>query len=183
MQLKFTKMHGTGNDFVVIDLISQHYKLRSRDVRKLADRHFGVGCDQVLVVEPPQSPEVDFRSTDALACRILLWQRRAVAWGSRGQAASGNVSREGEQNGQEDSKKRVRHYAGVVDSGNYPRARPDDHPGRVRAPQRHHVRSPGAGPNGELGCRPSSGRDQASSWRRDDHGDRRAHVVFRDGPP
>jgi diaminopimelate epimerase len=61
MQLQFTKMHGTGNDFVVIDLISQHYTLRSRDVRKLADRHFGVGCDQVLVVEPPQSPEVDFR--------------------------------------------------------------------------------------------------------------------------
>lgn len=61
MLLQFTKMHGTGNDFVVIDLISQHYKLRSTDVRKLADRHFGVGCDQVLVVEPPQNPEVDFR--------------------------------------------------------------------------------------------------------------------------
>ncbi len=61
MLLKFTKMHGTGNDFVVIDLISQHYKMRSRDVRKLADRHFGVGCDQVLVVEAPQSPQVDFR--------------------------------------------------------------------------------------------------------------------------
>jgi diaminopimelate epimerase len=61
MQLYFTKMHGTGNDFVVIDLISQHYQLRSRDVRRLADRHFGVGCDQVLVVEPPQSPHVDFR--------------------------------------------------------------------------------------------------------------------------
>ena len=61
MQLQFTKMHGAGNDFVVIDLISQHYKLRSRDVRKLADRHFGVGCDQVLVVEAPQNPQVDFR--------------------------------------------------------------------------------------------------------------------------
>lgn len=61
MRLQFTKMHGTGNDFVVIDLISQHYNLQARDVRKLADRHFGVGCDQVLVVEPPQRPEVDFR--------------------------------------------------------------------------------------------------------------------------
>ncbi len=60
MLLKFTKMHGAGNDFVVVDLISQCYKLRSRDVRKLADRHFGVGCDQVLVVEPPRNPEVDF---------------------------------------------------------------------------------------------------------------------------
>ncbi len=61
MVLKFTKMHGAGNDFVVIDLISQRCKLRPRDIRKIADRHFGVGCDQVLLVEPPGSPEVDFR--------------------------------------------------------------------------------------------------------------------------
>jgi diaminopimelate epimerase len=61
MQLTFTKMHGTGNDFVVIDLITQHYKLRPQDIRKLADRHYGVGCNQVLVVEPPQNPQVDFR--------------------------------------------------------------------------------------------------------------------------
>jgi diaminopimelate epimerase len=61
MLLKFTKMHGAGNDFVVIDLISQRYKLRPRDVHKLADRRFGVGCDQVLVVEAPQNPGVDFR--------------------------------------------------------------------------------------------------------------------------
>ena len=60
MQLKFTKMHGAGNDFVVVDLISQRYRLRSRDVRRLADRHFGVGCDQVLVVEAPSNPQVDF---------------------------------------------------------------------------------------------------------------------------
>jgi len=61
MLLKFTKMHGAGNDFVVIDLISQRYRLRPRDVRKLADRRFGVGCDQVLVVEAPQNPGADFR--------------------------------------------------------------------------------------------------------------------------
>lgn len=61
MQLKFTKMHGAGNDFVVIDLISQRAKLRPRDIRLLADRHFGVGCDQVLVIEPPDRPDVDFR--------------------------------------------------------------------------------------------------------------------------
>ena len=54
-------MHGAGNDFVVIDLISQRYRLRGRDVRKIADRHFGVGCDQVLVVEAPRRPDVDFR--------------------------------------------------------------------------------------------------------------------------
>jgi diaminopimelate epimerase len=61
MLLKFTKMHGAGNDFVVIDLISQRCKLRPRDVKLLADRHFGVGCDQVLVVEAPSKPDVDFR--------------------------------------------------------------------------------------------------------------------------
>ncbi|MEZ5569635.1 MAG: diaminopimelate epimerase [Halioglobus sp.] len=61
MQLQFTKMHGAGNDFVVLDLISQHYKPRAADIRRLADRHYGIGCDQVLVVEAPRSPDVDFR--------------------------------------------------------------------------------------------------------------------------
>jgi len=54
-------MHGAGNDFVMIDLITQRFNLRPRHVRMLADRHFGVGCDQVLVVEPPRDPDVDFR--------------------------------------------------------------------------------------------------------------------------
>jgi diaminopimelate epimerase len=54
-------MHGAGNDFVMIDLVSQRGKLRPRDIRHIADRHFGIGCDQVLVVEPPGNPEVDFR--------------------------------------------------------------------------------------------------------------------------
>ncbi len=61
MILYFTKMHGAGNDFVMIDLVSQRGRLRRRDIRKIADRHFGVGCDQVLVVEPPRNPDVDFR--------------------------------------------------------------------------------------------------------------------------
>ncbi len=61
MQLKFTKMHGAGNDFVVIDLISQRCRLRPRDICKIADRHLGIGCDQVLMIEAPGNPEVDFR--------------------------------------------------------------------------------------------------------------------------
>jgi len=61
MLLKFTKMHGAGNDFVVIDLISQRYRPQKKDIRLLADRHFGIGCDQVLLVEAPDSPDVDFR--------------------------------------------------------------------------------------------------------------------------
>ncbi|MFT6051091.1 MAG: diaminopimelate epimerase [Halioglobus sp.] len=61
MQLKFTKMHGAGNDFVVIDLISQKGLLQPRHIRHLANRRTGIGCDQVLVVEPPTSADVDFR--------------------------------------------------------------------------------------------------------------------------
>lgn len=54
-------MHGAGNDFVMIDTISQRIKLRPRDIRRIADRRRGVGCDQVLLVEPPGQPEADFR--------------------------------------------------------------------------------------------------------------------------
>lgn len=61
MKLKFTKMHGAGNDFVVIDAISQHVDLTPAQWKMLADRRFGVGADQMLVVEKPQSPGVDFR--------------------------------------------------------------------------------------------------------------------------
>lgn len=61
MQLRFTKMHGLGNDFVVIDLITQRFKIRPHHIRKIADRHFGIGCDQVLLVEIPEQPDVDFR--------------------------------------------------------------------------------------------------------------------------
>ncbi len=60
MTLKFTKMQGLGNDFVVLDGIRQRVDLDPARVRALADRHFGVGCDQVLVVEPAQG-DADFR--------------------------------------------------------------------------------------------------------------------------
>lgn len=61
MKLKFTKMHGAGNDFVVIDAISQTLNFTPEQWKKLADRRFGVGADQMLVVEKPQSAGVDFR--------------------------------------------------------------------------------------------------------------------------
>ena len=61
MILKFTKMHGLGNDFVMLDLISQRCNLRAGHIRKLADRRHGIGCDQVLVIEAPEDPDVDFR--------------------------------------------------------------------------------------------------------------------------
>jgi len=61
MLVRFTKMHGLGNDFVVIDAISQRIRLTPEQVRALADRHRGIGCDQLLLVEPPTRPEMDFR--------------------------------------------------------------------------------------------------------------------------
>jgi diaminopimelate epimerase len=61
MKLKFTKMHGAGNDFVVIDAINQQVAFTPAQWQRLADRRFGIGADQMLVVEKPQSPGVDFR--------------------------------------------------------------------------------------------------------------------------
>ncbi|SEG82490.1 diaminopimelate epimerase [Marinobacterium lutimaris] len=61
MLVRFTKMHGLGNDFMVIDAISQRIRLSSDQVRSLADRNFGIGFDQLLLVEPPTRPEMDFR--------------------------------------------------------------------------------------------------------------------------
>lgn len=61
MPLKFTKMHGLGNDFVVFDAINQDVELSTEQVRRIADRRFGVGCDQLLLVEAAQQPGVDFR--------------------------------------------------------------------------------------------------------------------------
>ncbi len=61
MQIKFYKMHGNGNDFVVIDAIHQHIALSSEQIRFLADRHVGIGCDQLLLVEKPQGNEAEFR--------------------------------------------------------------------------------------------------------------------------
>ncbi|MEE8379852.1 MAG: diaminopimelate epimerase, partial [Gammaproteobacteria bacterium] len=60
MNLSFTKMHGLGNDFVVINAISQTVDLTPDQIRFIADRHLGVGCDQLLLVEPPESDDVDF---------------------------------------------------------------------------------------------------------------------------
>lgn len=61
MRLRFTKMHGLGNDFVVIDATRGPLELSAEGVRWLADRHFGVGCDQLLLVEAPTQAGVDFR--------------------------------------------------------------------------------------------------------------------------
>ncbi|WP_145008519.1 diaminopimelate epimerase [Pseudomonas oryzihabitans] len=61
MQLRFTKMHGLGNDFMVLDLISQHAHIQPKHVRQWGDRNTGIGFDQLLIVETPGTPDVDFR--------------------------------------------------------------------------------------------------------------------------
>jgi diaminopimelate epimerase len=61
VRLKFTKMQGVGNDFVVVDGVSRRIEITPERARQIADRHFGVGCDQVLLVERSQLKDVDFR--------------------------------------------------------------------------------------------------------------------------
>jgi diaminopimelate epimerase len=53
-------MHGLGNDFVVLDTITQFFKPETNLIRRIADRNFGIGCDQVLIVDPPSDPHMDF---------------------------------------------------------------------------------------------------------------------------
>ncbi|SIP99163.1 diaminopimelate epimerase [Janthinobacterium sp. TND4EL3] len=61
MKLQFTKMHGAGNDFIVIDAINQDIAFTPAQWQRLADRRFGIGADQILVVEKPRLPDCDFR--------------------------------------------------------------------------------------------------------------------------
>src|SRR5262249_47589870 len=61
LRLKFTKMQGAGNDFVVLDGFSREVDINPERARRIADRHFGVGCDQILVVQKPQRADADFR--------------------------------------------------------------------------------------------------------------------------
>jgi diaminopimelate epimerase len=61
MKRSFTKMEGAGNDFVVLDFTQHAFELGAEEIQRLADRHFGIGCDQILVVERASQPGVDFR--------------------------------------------------------------------------------------------------------------------------
>tara|TARA_B110000438_G_scaffold302909_1_gene362211 strand:- start:590 stop:1432 length:843 start_codon:yes stop_codon:yes gene_type:complete len=60
MQIPFTKMHGLGNDFIVLDLVSNFVTLTPEQIRSLSDRRLGIGFDQLLQVEPPNEAEIDF---------------------------------------------------------------------------------------------------------------------------
>ena len=58
--MQFSKMHGLGNDFMVVDAVTQNVYFPTETIKRLADRHRGIGFDQLLVVEPPYDPELDF---------------------------------------------------------------------------------------------------------------------------
>lgn len=62
--MQFSKMHGLNNDFIIIDAITQNIHLTSTKIKYLSNRYYGIGCDQLLIVEPPYNPEIDFH------CRI-----------------------------------------------------------------------------------------------------------------
>ncbi len=60
MQIQFTKMHGLGNDFVVVDGVSRNIELTAEQIKAMGDRRFGIGFDQLLLVEPASDPDADF---------------------------------------------------------------------------------------------------------------------------
>lgn len=60
MLIKFTKMHGLGNDFVVLDATTRPIRLSPKQLRHIADRHLGIGCDQILQIEAPREADTDF---------------------------------------------------------------------------------------------------------------------------
>ena len=60
MQIQFSKMHGLGNDFMVVDNVTQNVFFSKEKIQQLADRNFGIGFDQLLLVEPPYDPDQDF---------------------------------------------------------------------------------------------------------------------------
>lgn len=114
MKLAFSKMHGAGNDFVVIDLVRQQAKLSANQIRYLADRHRGIGCDQVLCVLPPDDPDADFRyqiynadGSEAGQCgngarcfaRFVREQRLTSKQQLRVQTTSGDMGLKVEQDG------------------------------------------------------------------------------------
>ena len=61
MKLQFTKMHGAGNDFIVIDSTEAPFTMTTNQLRFIADRHLGIGADQILIVEKARTPDTDFR--------------------------------------------------------------------------------------------------------------------------
>ena len=76
--MQFSKMHGLGNDFMVVDAVTQNVYFSPELIRRLADRHLGVGFDQMLVVEPPYDPSWIF-TTEFSTPMAAKWRSAATA--------------------------------------------------------------------------------------------------------
>ena len=77
-RLRFTKMQGLGNDFVVLDGVREAIELAPAQLRLLADRHFGVGCDQILTIEPARSSQAVLCDGSALPVRKRAFSRHSA---------------------------------------------------------------------------------------------------------
>lgn len=153
MLLRFTKMHGLGNDFMVLDLVSQHAHILPKHAKQWGDRHTGIGFDQLLIVEAPSNPEVDFRYRifNSDGSEVEQWQRRALLRAlCAGQAPDRQTA-----DPRRDQERR--------DRAGYPQRRPD---------QRQHGRAtPGAGGHSVRGHR--AGCQLCAGRRRQDRRHRR----------
>ncbi len=78
MLIDFSKMHGLGNDFMVVDGVTQKIFFSNDVIKKLADRHFGVGFDQLLLVEPPMTPSSIFTTVSSMPM-AARWSSAAMA--------------------------------------------------------------------------------------------------------
>jgi diaminopimelate epimerase len=114
MKLNFTKMHGLGNDFMVVNLINQSHHFNSHQIQKMADRNKGIGFDQLLLVEPPMDPETDFhfrifnadgseagQCGNGMRCLARFVKEQKLTWKNRITATtkSGQVSMQIEKSG------------------------------------------------------------------------------------
>ncbi len=76
--MQFSKMHGLGNDFMVVDAVTQNVYFSPELIRRLADRHLGIGFDQLLIVEPPYDPSLIFTIVSSMLT-AAKWRSAATA--------------------------------------------------------------------------------------------------------
>lgn len=142
MWLEFAKMHGLGNDFMVVDLVTQQFEVTPELARAWADRHTGVGFDQLLLIEPPTDPDADFRfrifnadGSEAEQCGNGL---RCVAWYVANRRLSPKPELIWQTLGGTTYTRLVNEHAVEVDMGE-PRTAPADLPFDATAPGVHAV--------------------------------------------
>jgi len=134
MWLEFAKMHGLGNHFMVVDLVTQQCEITPERVRAWGDRNTGVGFDQLLLIEPPTDPEADFRlrifNTDGSEAKQCGNGARCVAWYVANRRLSPKPELVLQTLGGPTTTRLVDEHTAEVDMGE-PRTRPGDIPFRA----------------------------------------------------